>query len=97
MNWDSITTANGNLGGFELTNSTPTISIKGVTIRIGDKYSKLGIVKLNTNKDGTKGILFTPNNDETIYLSIGFDQITGVITEISYYVLTWMNQVLLQE
>lgn len=80
--------ANGNLGGFEITNSSHSITIRGVTVRIGDKYSKLGLVKLNTNRNGTKGILFVPDNDETIYLSIEFDQTTKVITKISYYVLT---------
>lgn len=80
--------ANGNLSGFEFTNSAPILRVKGVAIRMGDNISKLGSVKINNDTDGGKSIIFAPDNDETVFLYIDFDQSSKKITKIGYFVLT---------
>ena len=77
------------LSGFEITNNQVSLIIKGVSIRIGDSIDKLGKVKQNTNRDGTKGVVYTTiGGIDYHFLYIDFDQQTKQITEIRYIVQT---------
>ncbi|WP_420315979.1 hypothetical protein [Ekhidna sp.] len=78
----------GNLGGFKITSSTPSITINGITIKIGDNISKLGNVVITNMTTGGKSIVYSPDYDETTFLAIEFDESSGTIQEIIYYVLT---------
>ena len=73
---------------IELTNSTSTIKINGIEIRIGDNINKLGDVKLNTITNGHKSILYMPCDGCTNFISISFNEVTKLITEIIYIEMT---------
>ena len=77
------------LSSFEITNNRVSLVIKGVSIKIGDSIDKLGKVKQNTNRDGTKGIVYTTiDGIDYHFLYIDFDQQTKRTTEIGYIVQT---------
>lgn len=78
----------GNLTAIHIWGNTVDLIIKGSLINVGDNISKLGKVKFNIMPNGQKSILFSPMNDETIYLVISFDNDTNIITEVKYFVLT---------
>lgn len=88
LSFTSLIPSKGNLSGFEISNPSPTLKVKGIGVNIGENISKLGVVKINITKSGGKNIVFSPINDETIYLVIDFDPITKLITKIKYFVLT---------
>jgi len=71
------------LDGFRIENNLSNITIRGKIITIGDDISKLGLVKINTDKDGNKGIIFALENDNSS-IFIEFDQNTNKITGIQY-------------
>ena len=75
---------------FEITNKQVSLVIKGLSIKIGDSIDKLGKVKQNKRRDGTKSIVYTTiGGMDYHFLHILFDQQTKRITEIRYIVLTW--------
>lgn len=88
LGFSSQVVTKGHFSGLRITNSAPTITIKGTTIKIGDNITKLGLVKRNDMTTGGKSVVFSPEDDETVYLAIEFDPATNVITKISYFVLT---------
>jgi len=69
--------------GFRIKNNLSNITIIGKIITIGDDISKLGLVKINTDKDGIKGIIFALENDDSS-IFIEFDQNNNKITGIQY-------------
>ena len=46
------------LGGFEIVNNNASLTVKGVTITIGDHINTLGNVVFNTQKDNSKCIIY---------------------------------------
>lgn len=84
------------LQGFRLKNSSVTMTIKGISIKIGDNISKLGNVVFNTRPDGARSILFCVKIEDGKYagrfwdefLVFEFDQQTQLITKIEYIVPT---------
>ena len=74
---------------FEITNNQVSLVIKGVSVKIGDSINKLGLVKHNTRRDGSKSIVYTTTGGiDYHFISIGFDQSTKRITEIVYIIQT---------
>lgn len=76
------------IGGFDITNNNSSITIQGITVTIGDDISKLGTVNFNTNKDGSKSILYQYCYGCNNFIYIDFDQTTKKITEIGFIELT---------
>ncbi len=69
---------------FEIKNNSSTISIKGISITLGDNINKLGNIKINTYSDGTKWAIFTLENSDRGNLLIECNPTTNRITEIEY-------------
>ena len=69
---------------FEITNDQASLTVKGVTISVGDNISKLGEVVFMVSRNGDKSILYTDCEDCDSFVNIEFDQGTNVITKISY-------------
>ena len=74
----------GELGGFHITNSNSNITIQGITVTIGDNISVLGNVVFNTMSDGGKSIVYQYCDGCNNFISIRFNQLTNIITEIIY-------------
>ncbi len=69
---------------FEIDNASSTISIKGISITLGDNINKLGNIKINTYRDGTKGAIFILENSDSEGLFVKCNPSTNRITEIEY-------------
>lgn len=72
------------IGGFDIINNNFNITIQGVTVTIGDNISALGNVVFNTMSDGGKSIVYQYCNGCNNFISIRFNQLTNIITEIIY-------------
>ncbi len=77
----------GGLVNIEITSSSPSITILGKTLRVGGTINALNGYKINYLSDGGTSMDFCPSNDETIYLSIDFNNKTKVISKMTYFVL----------
>jgi hypothetical protein len=73
---------------FEITNSNWSMTINGVTIKVGDNISLLGNVIFNTNIGGSKSILYMYCDGCNSFIGIDFNQITKTITKIYFIELT---------
>ena len=69
---------------FEINSNAANVTIKGITITIGDNISKLGNVVFSVGRTGTKSILYTECDDCDSFINIEFDQTSNTITKISY-------------
>ena len=69
---------------FKIKNNSSTISIKGISITLGDNINKLGNIKINIYSDGTKGAIFTLENSDRGDLLIECNPTTNRITKIEY-------------
>lgn len=69
---------------FSIDNSNSTISIKGISITLGDDFSKLGNIKINSYKDGTIGAIYILEGSDSDGLFIKCNPSTNKITEIEY-------------
>ena len=69
---------------FEIKNNSSTISIKGISITLGDNINKLGNIKINTYSDGTKGAIFILENSDSEGLFVKCNPTTNKITKIEY-------------
>lgn len=87
ISFSGLINARGNLAAFEITSTLPTLTVKGVEIRIGDNISKLGSVQINNKVPNGKNILFTHSHDDDIYIAIDFEFKTNTITKIRYNTL----------
>lgn len=72
------------LGSFAITNNNYNITIQGNTVTIGDHINLLGDVVFNTMRDGKKSIVYQYCDGCNNFISIRFNQVTNVITEIIY-------------
>ncbi len=88
ISFSSHIASNGNLISIVINSSTPTLRIKGVSIKVGDNINKLSGYQKNKRTNGDESISLSPSNDETIYLIINFDLRTGEITNMKYLQLT---------
>lgn len=77
---------NGNheLVYFSIDNTSSNITIKGMSIKLGDHISNLGNIKINTYSDGTKRVIFINENSESDGLFIKCSATTNEIIEIEY-------------
>lgn len=60
-----------------------TVTIKGNTVRIGDNFSKLGNVLINTN-EGDYSVIFIDEKTHTASLGFKLDPTSNIITNITY-------------
>jgi len=74
---------NYSLVNIMIDNNQSNFTIKGITITIGDDISKLGLVKINIDKDGKKGIIFDSVEPSDSAIFIEFDQITNKFNQVS--------------
>lgn len=74
----------GELGTFNITNNNSNITIRGITVTLGDNISLLGNVVFNTMSDGSKSIVYQYCDGCNNLISIRFNQLTNIITEIIY-------------
>lgn len=77
-------TGHPGLAMFEITRSNWSITIQGVTVRIGDNKNLLGSLTTNTNTDGNKSIVYQFCNGCNSFIYIDFDQSTNIITKIGF-------------
>ncbi|WP_299105713.1 hypothetical protein [uncultured Tenacibaculum sp.] len=76
------------VSNIKITSNSYLITIKGITVTIGDNISKLGMVNFNTNKDGSKSIIYQYCDGCNNYIYIHFNQASKKITEIGFIELT---------
>ncbi len=69
---------------FEITNNSSSLTINGITITIGSNIQLLGNVIFNTMNDGKKSIVYMYCDGCNNFISIRFNQLTNIITEIIY-------------
>lgn len=72
------------LSNIKITSNYSSVIIKGSTVTIGDNISKLGAVSFNTQRDGSKSIVYQYCDGCNNYIYIYFNQSTKVITEIGF-------------
>ncbi len=73
------------LGSFKITNNNSNITIKGINVTIGDNISALGkSVIFRTLSNGIKIIKYKPCVGCNNSITIRFNQVTKIITEIYY-------------
>ena len=72
------------ISAFEITNANWSITIQDNTVTIGDHINLLGDVVFNTMRDGKKSIVYQYCDGCNNFISIRFNQVTNVITEIIY-------------
>lgn len=66
-----------------------SITVKGITVNIGDNISVLGNnILLNNCADGDKSIIFSHLNADGHSIVINFNQNTSTVTKITYYLWT---------
>jgi hypothetical protein len=76
------------LSKFEILNNNASITIKNVTITIGDHTNTLGNVVFNTQKDNSKSIVYSTCDGCNNFIVIEFNQSTNIITKIYYLEMT---------
>ncbi|MEE9407899.1 MAG: hypothetical protein V3V28_07475 [Polaribacter sp.] len=76
------------MSSFEITSGNWNITIKGVTVKIGDNINLLGNVIFNTDKNGSESIIYMYCDGCNNFISIDFNQITKTITRIYFVELT---------
>jgi hypothetical protein len=74
------------LVNISILNNLSSLTIKGKTITIGEDIRKLGIVKINTDKNGIKGIMFNSIEPSNSAIFIEFNQFSNIIKHIEYIV-----------
>lgn len=72
------------IGDFDINNNNFNITIRGITVTIGDNINALGSVVFNTDIDGDKSIVYQYCNGCNSFIYINFNQDTNIITEIGY-------------
>lgn len=66
-----------------------SITVKGITVSIGDNISVLGNnILLNNCTDGDKSIIFTHLDADGHSIVINFNEVTKRVTKITYYLWT---------
>lgn len=81
------------LVNISIDNNLSNFTILGKTITIGDDISKLGLVKINTDKDGKKGIIFDSIAPSDSGIFIEFDQITNKFNQVVSNIITSIEYV----
>lgn len=69
---------------FEITTNVSNITIRGVTVTIGDNINLLGNMTINANTDGSRSVIYQFCEGCNSFLSIRFNEITSKITSIEY-------------
>ena len=70
---------------FVILSNESSVTIKGITVTIGDSIDKLGTVSFSTGRNGNKSILFAECEECDVFINIDFDQTTKIITKINYF------------
>ena len=78
------TSAHPGLSSFKITRSNWSITIQGVTVKIGDNINLLGNVTFNTRSNGTKSIIYQYCNGCNSFIYIYFDQSNNRIVRIGF-------------
>ena len=80
----SIGFSESEISGFNITNSNWNITIQGITVTVGDNISLLGNVVFNMMNNGNQSIVYQYCDGCNNFISIRFNRITNIITEIIY-------------
>jgi len=72
------------LSRLEVKSNQVAVKIGDKIIHIGDSIEKLGNIKILTQTDGNKVILFITKESDGVWISIDFNPTTKIITKISY-------------
>lgn len=83
-----ISFSENEISSFEISKSNWSILIQGKTLTIGSNIDVLGNVVLNTNRDGSKSIIYQYCDGCNNYITIDFDTNTNLITAITYIEMT---------
>ncbi len=84
FSFDELVTSPAVLSSLDVENNTVAVKIGNKIIHIGDSIDKLGNVKILTNTDGSKSILFLSEPADDQWVSVDFNQSTKIITKIYY-------------
>lgn len=76
------------IASFKIIDTNASITIKGITIKLGDNISKLGSIKYNVRNDGNYSIDYQAFEGCDSFIVIDFDQSTKLITNIYLLDLT---------
>lgn len=80
--------AKGNLSRIDITKASIILKVMDSEFYVGkDISNELSKYKINQKKDGGRSIVFSPENDSTMYLAINVDD-KNTVTDIVYFVLT---------
>ncbi|MDA9316789.1 hypothetical protein N9Q58_02600 [Polaribacter sp.] len=69
---------------FSIDDNLSSITIKGVTVTIGDSIHNLSGININSYQDGSSGVIFVENGSGSDGLFIKYNPSTFKITEIEY-------------
>lgn len=82
--FDELATSPADLDVLDVDSKLVNIKIVNTVFHLGDPISKLGKTNIYTQPDGTKTIIFIPEQTDGIWLSVEFDQATKLITKVEY-------------